>query len=100
MIKFTELIKGRFLKEEKKEIQQIQASVKRGVFKVDDKLIAGAYYSDDEIKAIATDIGCVKLNKEPKLVEDINLNTATIETNLIRLKRKTIEDFIFIKELC
>lgn len=98
MFNLKKLIKGRFLKEEIQEIQEV--SVKRGVFKVEDKLIAGAYYSDNEVKAIATDIGCVKINQEPKLVEDINVNTPRIESLLTLLKFNKVQDFIFIKELC
>lgn len=95
--------KGRMFKkqnivQENEKEQEIY--IERGVFKVDDKLIAGAYYSDNEIKAIATDIGCVRLNDEPKLVEPINLKTTKIESLLIKLKYKKVEKFIFIKELC
>ena len=79
--------------------EEIQ-DVVRGVFSVDGELIAGAYYFDEEIKAIASDIGCVKLDKEPKLIESINIKTPKIENLLLKLKCHKVEDFIFTKELC
>lgn len=79
--------------------EEIQ-DVVRGIFSVDGELIAGAYYFDKEIKAIASDIGCIKLDKEPKLIEPINIKTTKIESLLLKLKYHKVEKFIFAKELC
>ena len=72
----------------------------RGIFSIDGKLVAGAYYCDDKIKALATNIGCIKLDTEPKLIEDKNIKTLDIEAILYNLTNKKDEKYIAINDLC
>lgn len=92
----------RIFKKSKEEIKEVDTVVQRGIFEVEDKLIAGAYYCDNQVKSIATDIGCVLLNNEtePILIEEVNLYTINIENLLSKLKYNKVENFIFVNELC
>lgn len=78
---------------------EVTNEIVSGIFSVDEKLIAGAYYSDEKIKALATNLGCIKLDEKPELIEKKNVITLQIDALLLKLKNNKVEDFISIKEL-
>ena len=72
---------------------------KKGIYQVDNNLIAGIYYKNDDFKALVSEIGCVKLEKEPILIQSIYLNSRKIDKLLMKLKQNKIKDFISENEI-